>query len=96
MALFVLHCLDAEDALPRRMEARPAHLDYVRAQGAAVKLAGPLFAADGTTIAGSLFVLDMPDRAAVDAFISADPYTAARVFGAVQVNPWTVSVGTLA
>ena len=89
MALFVLHCLDAEDALPRRMEARPAHLDYVRAQGAAVKLAGPLFAADGTTIA-------MPDRAAVDAFIAADPYTAARVFGAVQVNPWSVSVGILA
>jgi uncharacterized protein len=96
MGLFVLHCLDAPGALERRMAARPAHLDYVRAQGSAVRLAGPLTSEDGATILGSLFVLEMDDRAAVDRFVAADPYTAAEVFAQVLVHPFKASVGGLA
>lgn len=96
MGLFVLHCLDAAGALPRRLEARPAHLEYVRACGPLVRLAGPLLADDGETIVGSCFVLEAQDRAAVDRFVAADPYTAARVFAEVRINPFRAVVGGLA
>jgi uncharacterized protein len=62
MPLFALHCLDKPDALDRRMAARPDHLAYVRACGSTVRLAGPLLAADGETIVGSLFILPTPTQ----------------------------------
>jgi uncharacterized protein len=95
MPLFTLTCLDKPDALPRRLAARPAHLEHVAAQGAAVKLAGPLLSDDFERPVGSFFIVDMPDAAAVAAFNAADPYVAADVFGEVVIRPWRVVLGTL-
>jgi uncharacterized protein YciI len=95
MPLFTLTCLDKPDALPRRLQARPAHLAHVGAHGAAVKLAGPLLSDDLERPIGSFFVLDMPDAAAVAAFNAADPYVAADVFGEVTIRPFRVVVGSI-
>ena len=94
MATFVLMCVDHPGALDRRMAAREAHLAYVREHIAMVKLAGPLLGDEGQ-MAGSMFILEAPDKAAVEAFSAADPYRLANLFERVEVRAWRVTVGAL-
>jgi uncharacterized protein YciI len=95
MPLFMLACFDRPDALDLRLATREAHLAYVREQPAGfVKLAGPMLdEADG--MAGSLFVLDAPDRAAAVAFNTADPYQEAGVFDQVEIRGFRASIGSI-
>ncbi|HEY3951690.1 YciI family protein [Phenylobacterium sp.] len=95
MALFVLSCIDRPDSLERRMAAREAHLAYVAAHRDLVRLAGPYLDDEGR-MAGSMFVIEAPDRAAVEAFSAADPYVLADLFERVEIRPWRVSVGAIA
>jgi uncharacterized protein len=88
MPLFVLHCRDKTDALPVRLENRPAHLDYARSIGSQLMLAGPLLDATGTTPLGSLIIVDMTDRAAAEEFAAADPYAKAGLFESVTITPF--------
>jgi uncharacterized protein YciI len=46
-------------------------------------------------MAGSLFILDLPDRAAVQAFNAADPYTRAGLWGRVDVREFKASFGKI-
>ncbi len=85
--LYALTCLDRPDHGAVRAENRAAHLAYLQEHGAAVRFAGPLLAEDNTTMVGSLLLLDLPDRAAVDAFCAGDPYTRAGLFAEVTVRP---------
>lgn len=94
MALFVLMCVDHPGALDRRMAARENHLAYVREHIAMVKVAGPMLN-DAGEMAGSMFVIEAADRAAVEAFSAADPYRLANVFERVELHPWRVTVGAL-
>ena len=95
MAMFVLMCVDHPGGLARRMATREAHLAYVREHLAMVKAAGPLLD-DAGEMAGSMFIMEAPDKAAVEAFSAADPYRLAGVFERVEVRAWKVTVGALA
>ena len=77
------------------MSVREQHLAYVREHLAMVKVAGPLLDGAGE-MAGSMFVIEAPDQAAVEAFSAADPYRLAGVFERVELHPWKVTVGALA
>jgi len=82
---FVVHALDKPDALPRRMEvikAHRTHLDTAPARhGVTVLLSGPLTTDDGAEMRGSFFLLDAPNRAAVEALFAEDPLGKADVWG---------------
>jgi hypothetical protein len=95
MTTFVLMCVDHPDGLERRLAVRENHLAYVREHAAMLKVAGPLLN-DAGEMAGSMFVLEAPDRAAVEAFTAADPYRLANVFERTEIHPWRISVGALA
>ncbi len=95
MAVFVLMCIDHPGGLERRMAAREAHLAYVGEHLSMVKVAGPLLD-DAGQMAGSMFIIEAPDKAAVEAFSAADPYRLANVFERVEVRSWKVTVGALA
>jgi len=95
MATFVLTCLDHPNNLERRMGAREAHLAYVKDNLAILKMAGPLLD-DAGQMAGSIFVLDVADKAAVEAFNAADPYTKAGVFETATIQAMKITVGVLA
>jgi len=95
MAIFVLMCVDKPGALDLRMATRAAHLAYVGAHLSMVKLAGPLLD-DAGDMAGSMFIIEAPDKAAVEAFSAADPYRIAGLFERVEVRSWKVTVGALA
>jgi uncharacterized protein len=95
MATFVLTCLDYPNNLERRLGAREAHLAYVKDHLALLKMAGPLLDDNGE-MAGSMFILDAADKAAVETFNAADPYTKAGVFKTVTIQPIRITVGVLA
>ncbi len=89
--LFALICDDHPGALELRKANRPAHLDYLRDTGV-VAQAGALLDEAGTP-AGSLVVLDVPDRAAAEAWAQSDPYARAGLFASVAIRPWNRVIG---
>jgi uncharacterized protein len=95
MATFVLTCTDHPSALDRRMAAREAHLAYVQTRRDMVRLAGPLLN-DAGEMAGSLFIMEAEDRAAVEAFVASDPYSLAGVFQKTEIRPFKITVGAIA
>jgi uncharacterized protein YciI len=94
MALFILACFDKPNSLDLRMATREAHLAYAGERRAMIKVAGPMLD-EGDGMAGSLFILDAPDRAAVEAFNAADPYQRAGLFGQVEIRGFKASIGQL-
>lgn len=86
--LFAFYGLDKPDSEALRLAQRPAHVAFLEALGDTLVSAGPLLAADGTAMIGSLLILDAPDRVAVDAVLATDPYAKAGLFQSVAVHPW--------
>lgn len=86
---------DAPDALPRRQQARPAHLlrlNELRDQGRLL-LAGPLPAIDAEDpgpagFHGSLIVAEFDSLDDAIGWAEADPYRAEGVFESVEVMPF--------
>ena len=95
MSLFVLTCVDYKNALDRRMAAREAHLAYVAEHRGLIKVAGPLLD-DAGQMAGSMFVLEVDDAAAVEAFTAADPYRLAGLFERTEIRAWRATIGGFA
>jgi uncharacterized protein YciI len=83
---FALYCVDKANHAQVRAENRPAHLDYLRANLDHLVLAGPLLGDDGTTVLGSLLVIEAADRAAAEAFAAGDPYAKAGLFERVSIR----------
>ena len=74
----------------KRRQQRAAHLDYVSGRQGLIVYAGPLIE-EGRMI-GSLFIFDVPDRAALDAYLADDPYFREGIFESVQIweSRWIV------
>ena len=70
-----------------RAKTRPAHADYLKPHVGRMLAAGPLLDDSGNPI-GSLLIVDFPDRAAAEEFITNDPYTRAGLFESVVVRAW--------
>ncbi|MBV8687876.1 MAG: YciI family protein [Alphaproteobacteria bacterium] len=73
-----------------RRRCRAAHLAFVAGRQAGIVYAGPLIE-EGEMI-GSLFVFDLPDRAALDAYLAEDPYFTTPIFSSVEIyeSRWMV------
>jgi uncharacterized protein YciI len=77
--LFTITCRDKPEHLALRMSIRPSHIAHIGQVAADLVVAGPLLDAEGQPC-GSMFVIELPDRAAAEAFVAADPYTKAGLF----------------
>ena len=86
--LYAIYCLDRPGQAGLRAATRQAHLDFLAPYVERIRFAGPLLAEDGESMVGSLLVIDFPDRAAVDAFLAADPYAKAGLFQSAVARPW--------
>ena len=71
--LYVVFRPDKAGQLGVRQENRPAHLAYLDNYGDKLFAAGATFADDGTTMNGSLIILDLADLAEARAFAAGDP-----------------------
>ncbi|OYW10627.1 MAG: hypothetical protein B7Z53_00520 [Rhodospirillales bacterium 12-71-4] len=84
--LFLIHCTQVADGDAIRDAHYEAHRAYLRASPVDIKLAGPMVSDDGVTKIGSVFIVDVPDRAAAEAFSAADPFAANGLFERVLVT----------
>lgn len=94
----MLYAIIAEDApgvLERRLAARGAHLERLKAlqQAGRLVLAGPHPAIDAADpgpagFTGSLIVAEFASREAAIAWAAEDPYAAAGVYARVTVKPF--------
>jgi uncharacterized protein YciI len=81
--LFVIHAQDKPEALSQRLahyEAHKAFLADTSAYDISIVMSGPLVDDDGSTMIGSLFVIEAPDRHSVERFNRADPFYAAGIW----------------
>lgn len=88
--LWAIHAEDKPGSMSLRQATRASHLDYVSAFP--IRIGGPLLD-DSGEMCGSLILVDLPDRAAVDDFVAADPYNQAGLFERVSVHLWRQTVG---
>lgn len=86
--MFMLYCIDAPGQSERRLALRPQHKAQVAKLESQLAAAGPLFAEDGSTMIGSLLLVDFPDRPALDAWLRDEPYTQQGVYGKVVIHPF--------
>jgi uncharacterized protein YciI len=89
MPLFALHAMDRPDALPLRLEHYEAHRAFVETASSydlSIVLSGPLQTDDGEMMTGSLFIIDAPNREAVEAFTHADPFFSSGVWGDIKIT----------
>ncbi len=90
--LFAIHCVDKDDGAALRQATGAAHAAYMRDHMASIVFGGPLMAEDGQTRVGTLIVVDMPDRAAVDVFLTHEPYHRAGLFARCEVHAYQLVV----
>lgn len=93
--LYALIGEDAPGTLDKRLAARPAHLERIRALQAEGRLilAGPMPAIDSPDpgpagFAGSLIVAEFASLAQAQAWLDADPYVSAGVFARTLARPF--------
>jgi uncharacterized protein YciI len=68
-------------AAQRRWFGEPGHRD-------GIILRGPLLADDGTGWLGSALLVQLDDRAAVEAMLAGAPYVRAGLYASVEVHDW--------
>ncbi|HCS22164.1 MAG TPA: YciI family protein [Alphaproteobacteria bacterium] len=84
---YIITAHDFPNALDKRMAARQAHLDALAGMKAEGKV---LYAAallnDNGDMAGSMLVVDLPDTAAIDAWLETEPYILQGVWDKARIS----------
>src|SRR3546814_19787248 len=74
-----------------RDRVRQSHLEYLEANVEKVIAGGGFLNDEGTSVIGGLILLDVETRAEAQAFINADPFSAADLFDRVELVRWRMS-----
>lgn len=90
--LFALICADKPGALEIRKATRPAHLDWLKSLGPALKFAGPFLTSDGAGPCGSLIVFEAASLDQARMTAAGDPYARAGLFATADIKPWVWAV----
>ncbi len=88
LQMFVCECIDGADAARLRKQSAADHHAY---QGSIIDryvAHGPLRSDDGQTLVGSLFIVEVEDRAAAEKLVGDEPMTKAGVFSDVRIFRW--------
>jgi uncharacterized protein len=88
IVLFAIVTEDKPNAVAVRLATRGSHLEYLKTFGRRIVAAGPLLAADGETMTGSLLIVDVADRAEAESFAAGDPSAKAGLFARTTVTAW--------
>ena len=95
MPLYLINARDKPGSQELRANSRPDHLDYLRAAGERVRMAGPVFREDGKTVAGSAILIACDSLEAAELWAAQDPYAHAGLFQSVEILPfkWVLGEG---
>lgn len=91
--LFAVICTDKPGGMEIRLANRPAHIDWLKAPGSLIRVAGPFTSEDGGAMTGSLLIVEADSLEAARAYCAEDPYAKAGLFSAVEIKPWKWVIG---
>ena len=91
--LFMAYLTDDPAKPDLRMQTRPAHVDWLKANPDIIKVAGPWMKDDGETPIGSLLILEGDSLDQMRAFLATDPYAEAGLFVSTALHPWRWVIG---
>ena len=86
---FLIKAYDGEGMLKKRMEVRAQHLEGMKVLGRQVICAGGLLDEAGR-MKGSALVMEFPDRAALEAYLAAEPYVVGGVWQKIEIETMNV------
>ncbi len=86
--LFAFYVLDTPGTTEQRLKLKPAQYEHLGKVEDRMVTGGPLLSEDGETMIGSLLIIDFPNRAAAEAWLSEAPFTKSGVFGEATVHPY--------
>jgi uncharacterized protein YciI len=89
---YVIHCLDHDGAVEKRLSHYDAHKAYLAAAAIKTVISGPLLADDQETMIGSCFVVDADSKAEVETFNHNDPFARAGLWKTVSIHPFSKRV----
>jgi uncharacterized protein len=84
--LYIVYQLDKPNAQDIRHRTREAHLAYLDRHKDILVLGGALLADDGVGRLGSVLIVNVPSRAAADAFSADEPFRKAGLFQSVSIT----------
>ena len=84
--LYAVHCVDAKGVEELRNKHLAPHKEYLVGQKHILVVGGALFTEGTDEALGSLYIVNVANRQAAEAFSKADPFTAAGVFGTVTIT----------
>ena len=84
--LYMCYGVDGPDGAARRDGAREAHFAWLKAHEDILVLGGATLADADDTRTGSVLIVNVPDRAAADAFADGEPLRKAGVFSSYTVT----------
>ena len=88
---FMITAHDGENMLEKRMAVRPRHLEGMAKLGKHIVLAGGLLDDEGK-MKGSVLILDLADRAALDGYLKNEPYVVEHVWEKIEIEPVNVVI----
>lgn len=95
--LFTFILIDKPDSAALRAAVRPAHKACLAAVADRIAFAGPFVHDDGSTMLGSLLVIDFASRDAAHAWLAGEPFTQAGLYASTSVqafvNLWPQRAG---
>jgi uncharacterized protein YciI len=84
--LYMCHGIDGPDGAARRDIARADHFEYLKTHRDKLVLGGATLADDDDTRLGSVLIINVPNRAAAEAFAEHEPLRKAGVFESYSVT----------
>ena len=86
--LYIIYQRDKPGAAAKDIRARvkDTHLAYLETHKDIVVLGGALLADDGVARLGSCLIINVPSRAAAEAFSADEPFRKAGLFDSVQIT----------
>ena len=88
---FLIKAYDGAGMLEKRMEVRPRHLEGMNKLSEHIICAGGLLDDEGK-MKGSALIMEFEDRAALDAYLSSEPYITEHVWEKVEVEVMNVVI----
>ena len=86
--LFLCEMIDGPDGAEKRKSTGPAHHAYQASVMDSFIARGPMRTDDGRGVIGTMYIIQVDDRAAAEAFVAAEPMNAAGVFSEVRIDRW--------
>jgi len=84
--LYSVYCQDAENTAALREKHLKVHREYLDAWSNRIFFSGPLQSDDAETALGSLFILNVENRAEAERYIDNEPFNKAGIFAKITIR----------